>query len=53
MFLDIEGVKNCDFTPAYSDKVIPGVSDVNIEVHQDFDNETSRENIKKKIQKRN
>lgn len=50
MFLDIEGVKNCDFTPAYSDKVIPGISDVNIEVHQDFDNETSRENIKKKIQ---
>lgn len=50
MFLDIEGVKNCDFTPAYSDKVIPGVFDINIEAHQDFDDETSRENINKQLQ---
>ncbi len=49
LILDIDGIKNGEFIPAYSEKVIPGVFDIEIELHPDFDNDISRDNIKKKI----
>ena len=49
LILDIDGIKNGEFIPAYSEKVIPGIFDIEIELHPDFDNDISRDNIKKKI----
>jgi hypothetical protein len=49
LILDMKGVKNCTIAPYLHERTIPGVFDIQIEIHPDYEDEEFREGIKKKI----
>lgn len=49
LILDVEGVKNCEIIPSANSAVIPGSFDIRLEIHPDFDDEVTRQNIKNYI----